>query len=197
MIPAVVLAAGAGKRMGAVKPLLEIDGEPALARVIEAARGAGMKEIIVVLGHAAGGIKERLDLSGCRTVVNPDYSSGMASSLRAGIGALPPEARGFIVLHADMPYVSPKTIESVIAAGKAGARIAAPVYRGKRGFPVYIDRDCIAGLVETLLGEIGARDYIAAHPEELLEIPVDDPGAVTDLDTPEDLRKELTDAGLR
>jgi len=197
MIPAVVLAAGEGRRMGATKPLLEIDGEPALARVIEAARSAGMKEIIVVLGHAAIEIKKRLNLSGCRTVVNPDYSSGMASSLRVGIDALPAGARGFLILHADMPYISPKTIAAVVAAGEAGARIAAPVYRGKRGFPVYIDRACIPGLLTTLNGEVGARDYIAAHPEELLEIPVDDPGAVTDLDSPEDLRKELTDAGLR
>lgn len=197
MIGAIILAGGEGRRMGAVKPLLKIDGVPALARVIGALRAAGVEEIIVVLGHAADQVRSGVDLPGCRVVVNPDYKSGMASSLRAGIAALPPGATGLLILHADMPYISPGTIAAVTAAARSGARIAAPVYRGKRGFPVYIDRACFPGLIATLVGNVGARVYIAAHPEDLVEIPVEDPGAVTDLDTPEDLKKELTNAGLR
>jgi len=197
MIPAVILAGGEGKRMKATKPLIDIDGIPALSRVIGAARTAGIEEIVVVLGHAADEIRQEVDLSGCRLVVNPGYRSGMASSLRIGIGSLPTDARGLIVLHADMPHISPKTIRAVLSAAEGGARIAAPIYRGKRGFPVYIDRSIIPELSATLVGDIGARAYIASHPEELVEVPVDDPGAVYDLDRPEDLEKELTDARLR
>jgi len=196
MIGAIILAGGEGKRMGAVKPLLDIHGMPAIARMIGAVRAAGVEGIIVVLGHAADAVRGGVDLSGCRVVVNPDYKSGMASSLRAGIAALPADARGFLILHSDMPYISPETIEAVTAVARTGARIVAPTYRGKRGFPVYIDRACCPGLIATLEGNVGARAYIAAHPELLVEIPVEDPGAVTDLDTPEDLEKELTNAGL-
>ncbi len=196
MIGAIILAGGEGKRMGAVKPLLDIHGVPALGRVIGTLRAAGVEEIIVVLGHAADAVREGVDLSGCRVIVNPNYKAGMASSLRTGIAVLPAGARGFLILHSDMPYIAPETIEAITAAARTGARIVAPTYRGKRGFPVYIDRACFPGLIETLAGNVGARVYIAAHPELLVEIPVEDPGAVTDLDTPEDLKKELTNAGL-
>ena len=197
MIGAIILAGGEGKRMGAIKPLLDIQGAPALARVIGTVRAAGIEEIIVVLGHAADEVRNGVDLTGCRAIINPDYKAGMASSLRAGMAVLPAEARGFLILHSDMPYIAPQTIGAILATARTGARIVAPTYRGKRGFPVYIDRACFPGLLETLAGNVGARVYIAAHPEMLVEIPVDDPGAVTDLDTPEDLKKELTNAGLR
>ncbi len=197
MISAVILAAGEGTRMGAVKPLLPIDGKPALSRVIGTACAAGVDEIVVVLGHAADEIQGMVDLSGCRVIRNPDYKTGMASSLRVGIQAVSAAARGILILHADMPYIAPETIGSIIATARTGARLVAPTYQGARGFPVYVDRVCFPGLISTLVGEVGARAYISAHPDDLVAIPVLDPGTVVDLDTPNDVQEAMLNAGLR
>ena len=190
MIEAIVLAAGKGERLGAVKPLVSIGGEPALTRVLETLRAAGIDRILVVLGYARDQVTAGVDLSGCRVVVNEDFEAGMGSSLALGIRSLAPEAEGFLVLHADRPYLTPQTIRAVVAAARKGARIAAPSYRGERGFPVYFDRACAASLLPTLGGETGARSYLAEHTDEVKLVPVDDPGAVRDIDRPEDLEPE-------
>ena len=193
MIEAIVLAAGKGERLGRIKPLVSIDGEPALSRVIRSIRNAGVEAITVVLGHAAEAIRARVDLTGCRVVTNPDYATGMAGSLNRGIESVSPAARGILIFHADMPSVSEATIRAVILRAEQGARIAAPGYRGQRGFPVFLHRSCIEELLPTLDGEVGARRYIAQNSEELVLVEVDDPGAIRDIDRPEDLgEKEET-----
>ncbi len=192
MIEAVVLAAGKGKRLGTIKPLVLIDGEPALIRVIRSIRNAGVETIIVVLGHAAESVKAHVDLTGCRVVTNPGYETGMAGSLIRGIESVSPAAEGILIFHADMPAVKAETIRAVIQRAKQGARIAAPSYRTQRGFPVYLHRSCFQELLPTLTGNVGARRYIAQHLEELVLVEVDDPGVVHDIDRPEDLRKEET-----
>jgi len=197
MIGAIVLAAGEGRRLGRVKPLVSIDGKPALSRVIAALQVAGVEEPVVVLGHAAAEIQEKIDLSGCNVVINRNYRAGMASSLRVGISAVSGKARGVLILHSDMPYITPETIRKVIAKAEAGELLVAPSFRGRRGFPVYVARECFPELLSTLKGEIGARAYIAAHPEALVLVPVGDPGAVTDIDRPQDLEEEMKNAGLR
>jgi len=182
MIEAIVLAAGKGERLGLIKPLLSIDKEPALTRVIRAVKQTSIKRIIVVLGYAADKIMDTIDLSDCRVVINQEFESGMSSSLRAGIKSLSPRTDGFLILLADMPYISPGTIQAVVAAGTTGARIAAPYYHGQRGFPVYLHKSYCKELIATLTGDIGARDFIAQHDEQLLNVAVDDPGAVSDID---------------
>ncbi len=190
MIEAIVLAAGKGERLGAIKPLIRIDGESALTRVIERAHAAGVDQIIVVLGHKAEVIRQEIDLAGCRVVINPDYESGMGSSLALGISALSRRAEGFLILHADMPYIREETVRAVLARAEAGAHIIAPIYRGRRGFPVYLRRSCCEELLSTLVGETGARAFIASHPNELVLVEVDDSGCIWDIDRMEDLRTE-------
>jgi CTP:molybdopterin cytidylyltransferase MocA len=186
-VEAIVLAAGKGERMGTIKPLVEIDGVPALARVIATLHRAGIERIIIVLGYAAKKIAREVDLSNERIVLNPDYESGMGSSLALGIESLAPETIGLLVLHADMPYVTEETVRAVLARAREGGRILAPIYRGKRGFPVYLDCSCCEELLPTLVGETGAREYIASHLDDLVLVEVDDPGCVWDIDRPEDL----------
>ena len=186
-IEAIVLAAGKGERMGAIKPLVEIDGQPALARVVETLRGAGIDRIIVVLGYEAALIEKEVDLSGCIVARNANYESGMASSLALGVSLVSPEANGFLIAHADMPYVKAGTVSKVIARALEGAKIVAPIYNGVRGFPVYLDRGCREDLLTTLEGEAGARLYIAQHVEDLVLVEVNDPGATIDIDRPEDV----------
>lgn len=190
MIEAIVLAAGEGKRLGMIKPLVLIDGEPALIRVIRTIRKAGVEKIIVVLGHAAETVQAQVDFTGCRVVLNPRYETGMAGSLIRGIESVAPAAEGVLIFHADMPTVRAETIRAVIQQAKQGARIAAPIYEAQRGFPVFLHRSCFQELMPTLTGDVGARRYISKHAEELVLVEVDDPGAIRDIDRPEDLREE-------
>ncbi len=186
-VEAIVLAAGKGERMGTVKPLVEIDGVPALARVVAMLHRAGIERILVVLGYAAKKIEREVDLSHERVVVNSNYANGMGSSLALGIKFLALETTGFLILHADMPYITEGTVRAVLARAQEGGPIVAPTYRGKRGFPVYLDHSCCDELLPTLAGETGAREYIASHLDDLVLVEVDDPGCVWDIDRPEDL----------
>ena len=187
-IEAIVLAAGKGERMGAIKPLVEIDGRPALTRVIRTLREAGIERVIVILGYRAEEIEKKIDLSCCIVGENVSYESGMGSSLALGVSLVSPDAAGFLVAHADMPYVKAETVSKVTARALEGAKIVAPVYKGVRGFPVYLDCGCREELIPTLRGEIGARNYISQHEDDLVLVEVDDPGVTIDIDRPEDVK---------
>jgi molybdenum cofactor cytidylyltransferase len=187
VIAAIVLAAGLGRRMGAIKPLLEIDGEPLLTRVLHAIDAAGVDRTIVVLGRSATQIRSRVDLSLHQVVVNSTPELGLSSSLRLGIAELPADADGVLVFHADMPYVSPATIRAVRLAAVRGARVSAPRYRGVRGFPVYFARSCFSELLDGLCGDAGGRELLEEHPEWVELVDVEDPGSIRDLDRPTDL----------
>ena len=186
-VEAIILAAGKGERMGAIKPLVDIGGNPALVRVIDTLGAAGIERIIVVLGYAAQRIERAIDLSGCVVTRNTNYESGMGSSLALGVSLVSPDAKGFLVAHADMPYVKAETVHKVAARALKGAKIVAPIHKGVRGFPVYLRADCRDDLLPTLVGEVGARNYISQHEGDLELVEVDDPGAIIDIDRPEDV----------
>jgi xanthine dehydrogenase accessory factor len=195
MISALVLAAGASSRMGEPKPLISLDGRPMLAHVLAAVAQSRVEETIVVLGAASDRVRKEVPGNGARWVENPAFAEGMSSSLKAGVAALSPESDGFFVVLGDEPFVQPSTYDALIAAReRSGARIVLPTYEGVRGNPVLIDRT-LSGEVDAITGDRGCRALRLRHPEETIEVPVDDPGVVIDLDTPEDIalaRKALT-----
>jgi len=173
--------------MGRVKPLLPIDGEPALQRVLRSLSEAGISRPIVILGDAADAVRAAVDLSDCHVIVNPRPSDGLSSSLRLGLRSAPERTVGALILHADMPFVRAETIRSVAEAAECGATIAAPRYGAKRGFPVFIRRDRLDDVAAGLVGDSGARAYIESHLDDVRLIDVEDPGCVVDIDRPEDL----------
>ena len=188
MIEAIVLAAGLAARMGEVKPLTSIEGEPSLSRILRTIGTAGIARPIVVLGtRSAGRIEEALDLTGCAVVVNDAPEAGMSRSLLLGLEAVSGSAVGAVVFHADMPFIRPETVRAVLDGAQAGARIVAPIYRERRGFPVFFDRSCFPRLKRSLSGDAGGRAYIETHREDLVLVPVDDAGSVYDIDRPADL----------
>lgn len=188
MIEVIVLAAGLGTRMGEIKPLTLVEGEPALVVILRRIRAAGISRPIVVLEpRSAQRIEEAVDLTECVVVLNDKPEAGMSRSLRLGLDVVPLEATGVLIFHADMPFVRPETIYAVLHAAKEGAKIAAPIHRTHRGFPVFFHRACFPELRESLSGDAGGRAYVEAHPNDLVPIAVDDPGSVYDVDRPADL----------
>ncbi|HEY7625325.1 MAG TPA: nucleotidyltransferase family protein [Candidatus Limnocylindria bacterium] len=186
---AIVTAAGSAERFGGKKLLTPIDGEPMLDHTIRALLEGGASEVIVVVGRDARADLER-DVNAMldprvRPVENPDPARGMFSSIQEGAA----EAQGdaILVMPGDMPFVSPETVGAVIAAYERRPAIISPRYRGKRGHPVALPaslRDEIRSAESTLT----LHDVIRRHQDLRLDLDLDDPGVVRDVDRPEDLK---------
>lgn len=188
-VAAIVLAGGISTRMGVPKPLIPLAGRPLLVHSLDAVRASSVREIVVVLGASSDRVRRGLPLDGTRVVVNADYASGMSSSIRAGVRALGSDSDSFLVVLGDQPLVRPATLETLITVRRStGARILVPVFDGVRGNPVLLDRS-LSGEIEGLRGDVGCRSIVAGHADEVLEVPVDDPGILVDVDTPADVRR--------
>lgn len=185
MITGIVLAAGTSSRFGRTKQLLDIGGKPLAQHVLDAAAGAGLDEIVVVLGHDAERVAAALRLpKDARTIVNLDYASGQSTSLAAGLRAADRKSEGAVVLLADQPGISAGHIHLLLDAFRARRpRIARLRFRDGPG-PALLSRD-VWPEAEHLKGDTGARALVAAHPEWTEEIPVDE-DAPLDVDTPDD-----------
>jgi len=188
---ALILAAGRSSRMGTSKPLLPLGGETLLERVIGIAGGAGVEDILIVLGHEAELLLPVLAGKNVRVIVNPDYDRGMFSSLQTGVRNLPPQCRGFFVLPADMPRIRPSTLSRLHAAfQEPGVLVCRPRFRERRGHPPLLS----AALIPAILaydGVGGLRTLLTGFEKWSLNVDVDDPGILVDLDTPADLEANI------
>ena len=185
-IAALVLAAGQSRRMGSANKLLaEVDGAAMLQRALEAARASQAASVLVVTGHERERIEAAVDAP---TVHNPDYTDGLSTSLAAGIAALPEDMDGAVVLLGDMPFVSAKHIDRLIAAFNPleGRSICVPTFNGKRGNPVLWGRELFADM-RGISGDVGAKHLIGANGDLLVEVPMPDAGVLRDVDTPASL----------
>jgi molybdenum cofactor cytidylyltransferase len=192
-IAAVVLAAGMSRRMGTAKQLLRIDGETILERTLRNVRASNVSEIILVLGHAADDVQRAITTQGLKIVINPDYQQGMGTSLRSGLAAVTVDAAALIVL-ADQPWVSSETLNRLIEGHQEHKpQIIIPIYQGFRGNPVLLDRSVFAE-VQALKGDVGCRGIFGDHTDDILKLPVDDPGILLDIDSSDDL-ESLNTAG--
>lgn len=183
----VVLAAGQARRMGpggAHKLLAEFDGVPLVRRSVETAMAASAAPVIVVTGHRETEIRAALEGCRVRFVSNPDYASGMASSLRTGVAAAP-RAAGVMIVLADMPAVTAQDLKRLIAAFEAedGAAVVRAVADGKRGNPVILPR-ALFDAIGDLTGDVGARHVIETGGLPIVDVEIG-PGAHLDLDTVE------------
>ena len=186
MIWAVVLAAGESKRMGRPKQLLPYGPSTILENVLDKALASPVDGTLVVLGAAAERIAPLLSKRPVETVLNPDFRSGMLSSVRCGLRALPGSARAALIFLGDQPEVSPATARLVIEEYRRTARgIVLPVHRRRGGHPLLIDLK-YRGEIGLLSAGIGLRELLSRHPDDTLRIEVDDPGVSLDIDTPED-----------
>lgn len=186
MIQGLLLAAGTGRRFGANKLLHPLaDGTPvALAAARHLAEALG--EILVVVRPEDAELSHLLQAAALGSVVPcPQSANGMGHSLACGAMATP-AADGWVIALGDMPHIQPAAIREVARRLTRGARIAAPVYRGRRGHPVGFAAAFYADLIG-LKGDTGARDLLRRHRDLAELFPCEDPGTVWDLDRPEDL----------
>lgn len=183
-VAGVVLAAGRSKRMGEIKQLLLWQGKPLVWHSAKAAIDAGLDPVLIVTGHAAEQVEQALAGLPVKVVFNPDWESGQASSIRAGVGALPAECGGAVFLLSDMPQVPAELIKAELEIHRREAvPIICPRVDGQRTNPVLFDRQTFVSLLE-LTGDSGGRGLFDRIPIHWLEW--DDPAVLKDIDTPED-----------
>ena len=191
-LPAIVAAAGLSSRMGASKPLLDAGGRTFLARTLASLRGGGADPLIVVVRDMEGSVGREARAGGGTVICNPDPTSGPISSLQAGIRAAPAEAPAVLFCPVDHPLFLPDTVLALLTAfAREAAPIVAPTYEGRRGHPVVFHRDLFPELLEDGLPN-GARSVIQRYLPHRIEIPVNDPGILIDVDTPTDYRHHFS-----
>ncbi len=181
----IILAAGESKRMGIPKALLDFGGTSCLELVMKTCLHSKAGKPIVVLGHEADRIRARCDLTRATVAENKKYALGQTSSLLAGLSALPPEAKGFILFPVDHPLGRSRHLNRLIEAAAGPHKIVIPIHDGRRGHPVLFDRTLIA---EFKLEE-PAYTVVRRDPARVLELSVDHPGVVTIMNTPEEYQK--------
>ena len=208
-VAGVLLAAGEGSRFGRPKALVELDGTTLAQRGVDLLRAGGADPILVVTGAAP------VQLSGTYSVHNPDWRTGMGSSLRAALHALSrelavpgdpaapardaaamavgpgdqPGVGAVVVALADQPLVGAQAVTRLIAAYRAGATVAVAAYDGRPRNPVLLAREHWAGVIEMATGDQGARAFLRARSDLVTLIECADTGLPDDIDTPADLER--------
>jgi molybdenum cofactor cytidylyltransferase len=189
MLAAAILAAGESRRMGEPKALAVVQGLTFVDHLLAALRHPRIGIIRVVLGAHAAEIRSRLTLDPTAIVLNPDWPKGQLTSVHAAIGSLPPlSTEGLLLCPVDHPLISSRLVGSLIAQFDSSNKlIVLPTFRGKRGHPVLFR----ASLYDELLTsspDVGARQVVWAHAQELEEVPTDEEGVILNLNDPESLK---------
>jgi molybdenum cofactor cytidylyltransferase len=194
MIAAVVLAAGESSRMGRPKALLPIDGVRFIEKIVKSLQLTKVGRILVVLGHDAEEMRQKIADLPVLIVVNNEYKKGQLSSLVAAIRDLQSrqssaESDGILVHLVDHPYVNPILVDVMIDRFYESKKlIVVPRYHGRRGHPVIFSRSLFSELQDTPLDQ-GAKAVVHAHRKDTLEIDTEDEGVTIDIDTPEEYRQ--------
>jgi len=195
VIPAIVLAAGRSSRMGRPKATLPVnDGHTFLTRIVRTFLDSGVDDVIVVVGHDADAIAASFSESGlpARFVVNREYDRGQLSSLLAGLNVIDrPGVAAVLMTLVDVPLVSSSTVRAVIDAyRRTGVPIVRPTSGDRHGHPLLIDRSVFAALRAANFTS-GAKSVVRAYASAIGDIPIEDEGAFTDIDTEEEYRKTI------
>jgi molybdenum cofactor cytidylyltransferase len=191
MICAVVLAAGLSSRMGVQKLLLPFGGKTIIGHIVEELLSSTIDKVHIVVGHQAERISGELNGLAVSIVHNPDYKSGMLSSVRSGLRSLPEKCQSVMVVLGDQPSITTELINQMLQSFAATEKkILVPLYEGKRGHPVLFSRQYSEEIM-THYDDVGLRGLLHDHPGEVLELKVLTASVLCDMDYPEDYRREL------
>jgi CTP:molybdopterin cytidylyltransferase MocA len=186
-VAGILLAAGGGSRLGRPKALVEFDGQTLAERGVATLRAGGADPVLVVSGAVP------VSVPGAQTVHNPDWETGMGSSLAVALrAAASPGTTALaaaVIALADQPLVGAEAVRRLIAAWRDGASVAVAAYDGKPRNPVLIAREHWPAVLETATGDRGARAFLRAHPDLVTLVECGDTGRPDDIDTAEDLAR--------
>jgi len=202
-VAGVLLAAGEGSRLGQPKALVKLGGQTLAERGVRMLRAGGADPVLIVTGAA------RVELDPAdriHTVYNPQWRTGMGSSLRAALQALAragepaavpersapipfPDVGAAVIALADQPLVGAEAVARLIAAYRAGASVAVAAYEGRPRNPVLLARGHWPEVIEAATGDHGARELLRAHPDLVTLVECGDTGRPDDIDTPADLAR--------
>jgi CTP:molybdopterin cytidylyltransferase MocA len=187
-VAGLVLAAGAGRRLGRPKALVSLHGELLVERAVRTAVAADCDPVLVVLGSHAEEVIAASDLGSARTVLAENWSEGMGASLRAGLDAATAlGCKAVAVILVDQPLVSAEALRQLGDAWRAGAVAAVATYGGKPRNPVVLDHSIWTEVAAAAVGDVGARGWLRSHPEQVVDVACDGSGDPIDIDTPNDL----------
>jgi len=180
-VAGLVLAAGGGSRLGGPKALVELDGERLVDRAVRVLREGGCEPVYVVSGAVT------VDVPGATTVVNDAWATGMASSLRAGLAALPESADAVVISLVDQPGIGADVVDRLVRRLHDGHHLVVATYGGQPRNPVGVVRQLFTAASASAIGDEGLRPFIREHPDLVDAVECADIAAPTDIDTPEDL----------
>lgn len=188
-LPAIILAAGASRRLGQPKQLIGFAGEPLLARALRLAKESGASPVLVVLGANFAPICATIPFDQAIPVFNDKWEQGMSSSIHAGLNEADvraPEAKGALIMTCDQPRLSADHLRALLEAFRAQVQtlIVASSYAGANGIPAVFPRSVYSKL-HALHGDNGARTVLAKPPCSLVSLPFE--GGEVDIDLPSDL----------
>jgi len=198
MLSALVLAAGASRRMGSPKALLRIGETTFLQHIVGTLRAAHINDIVLVLGASEERIRENLAWFDGTIAVNRNWHEGQLSSIIAGLDALQPgHSRGVMICPVDHPLMTKDLLKALVHAFETSdKKIILPTHKGRRGHPVIFDATLFDEL-RRAPREVGARAVVRNHPDDLEEVPTPERGVGVDIDTMQDYEKEILHRSYR
>jgi len=186
IISAILLAAGESNRMAQPKQLMPFGQSTILEQAIDNLVNSAVSETIVVLGHKAEEVLKAIAVKPVKIAINSNYPQGMSTSIITGLNLIDNRAQAVIIALGDQPFVDSQTINSLLEAFVAHNKgIAIPVYQGRRGHPVIFDIKYKDELLK-LKGDIGGREIIDRHSDDVLEVAVNCEGILIDINTMDD-----------
>jgi len=191
MLAAVILAAGESRRMGSPKALIPMRGITFVQHLVDATRLPRVGVTRIVLGAGAEEIRAKLDVDSAMIVVNPDWEKGQLSSIHIAIRSLPPGTEGLILAPVDHPLISTNLVLRLIKHFDSSDKpIVLPTFHSRRGHPVIFRASLYDELLEAS-PEVGARQVVWAHEQEIAEVATEEEGVVLNLNDPETLKKAM------
>jgi molybdenum cofactor cytidylyltransferase len=185
-ISVILLAAGESKRMGRPKLLLPFNSTTILEKSIDNFLNSNVDEIIVVVGYRAEELLSRIAKKPVKIVANPRYDSGMSTSVISGLNVVDRKAQGVMIALADQPLINNRVIDDLVDGFRKGKKgIVIPIYRGRQGHPVIFSLKYKKELLK-LKGDVGGRQLIDKHPDDVFQVLVDSQSVIADIDTLDD-----------
>lgn len=191
MICAIVLAAGCSSRMGTQKLLLPFGKKTVISHIIDQVLASRIEKTCVVTGHQANEVSRELSDKPVSLIHNSAYNSGMLSSVRAGLRNIPHECQAVFVILGDQPSITTELIEQMMKSySLTKKKIIVPLHNGKHGHPLLFST-LYHDEILTNFDEVGLRGILRVHAEDMFEMNVSNPAVLSNMDYPQDYRREI------